>query len=152
MSTMRFLVPLDLGTQTDAVLKVALTLAQKAQAGLILLHVRDETTLNPWAYTAQAEADVHRALEHLLARVQAAGLDGECVLVHGVPWREILLMAKTRQADLIVMGTHGRRGVSRVLLGSVAEQVLRHGLCPVLVCHPQDTEVGVEPQQSDGDN
>jgi nucleotide-binding universal stress UspA family protein len=95
---------------------------------------------------------VHRALEHLLARVQAAGLDGECVLVHGVPWREILLMAKTRQADLIVMGTHGRRGVSRVLLGSVAEQVLRHGLCPVLVCHPQDTEVGVEPQQSDGDN
>jgi nucleotide-binding universal stress UspA family protein len=136
MSTVQFLVPLDLDTQTDAVLEAALTLAQKVQAGLILLHVRDERTLNLWAYTAQAEGDVHRALEHLLARVHAAGLDGECVLVHGVPWREIVMMAKTRQIDLIVMGTHGRRGVSRVLLGSVAKKVRRHGWCPVLVCHP----------------
>jgi nucleotide-binding universal stress UspA family protein len=81
-------------------------------------------------------------LEAYLARVTAAGLEGEIVVVHGVPFHEIIETAKARQVDLIIMGTHGRTGLPHVLLGSVAEKVLRLAPCPVLVAR-QPTPVAV---------
>jgi nucleotide-binding universal stress UspA family protein len=54
------------------------------------------------------------------------------VLAHGEPWKQILEIAKERMADIIVMGTHGRRGLSRVFLGSVAEKVVRLSPVPVM--------------------
>ena len=68
-----------------------------------------------------------------LARVTAAGLPGARVVLYGVPFQEIVEVAKAQQVDLIVMGTHGRTGLMHVLLGSVAEKVVRLAPCSVLV-------------------
>jgi universal stress protein A len=58
----------------------------------------------------------------------------------GAPGPEIVLVAEQIQADLIVMGTHGRSGISRILMGSIAEHVLRHAHCPVLTVKPGKSE------------
>jgi universal stress protein A len=129
----QFLVPIDFSVHADAALVAALNLAKKFKARLILLHVRDDIALNPMSYTAEGEAEARHTLEAYLMRVQDAGVDGEVALVHGVPWREIVAMARARQTDLVIMGTHGRTGLAHVLMGSVAERVVRQGPCPVLV-------------------
>jgi nucleotide-binding universal stress UspA family protein len=59
----------------------------------------------------------------------------EWVLRRGAAWSEINAAVKDTGADLVVMGTHGRRGVARALLGSVAEKVVRSASCPVLTVH-----------------
>ena len=59
-------------------------------------------------------------------------------LATGAPWREIVQMASNLRADLVVVGTAGRTGIARMALGSVAEQVVRHAGCPVLVVRPKD--------------
>jgi nucleotide-binding universal stress UspA family protein len=75
-------------------------------------------------------------MEDYLQRVQHAGLAGKSLLVQGVPWQEIVDKAKATQADLIVMSTHGRTGFQHLLLGSVAERVVRLAPCSVLVTRP----------------
>ena len=90
----------------------------------------------------ELETAITGDMEGYLARVTAAGLEGEIAVVHGVPFQEILDTAKKRQVDLIIMGTHGRTGLPHVLLGSVAEKVLRLAPCPVLIAR-QPTPVAV---------
>jgi nucleotide-binding universal stress UspA family protein len=86
---------------------------------------------------AELEAAITSDMEGYLSQVTAAGLAGEIVVVHGTPSQEILDTAKRYQVDLIVMGTHGRTGLPHILLGSVAEKVVRLAPCPVLVArHP----------------
>ena len=87
----------------------------------------------PYTYLQDLEAEIMQSMEACLARVTAVGLDGDIVVVHGVPFHEIVETAKTQKVDLIVMGTHGRTGLQHVLLGSVAEKVVRLAPCPVLV-------------------
>src|SRR5262249_40394780 len=75
-----------------------------------------------------------RALDELRSRAEALGAPaGEAIATHGVAWEEIVNLARGRESDLIVMGTHGRTGLKHVLLGSVAERVIRHAPCSVLV-------------------
>jgi nucleotide-binding universal stress UspA family protein len=76
-------------------------------------------------------------METYVQRVTAAGLVGDMVVVHGVPFQAILETASSQQVDLIVMGTHGRTGLRYVLLGSVAEKVVHLAPCPVLVVRPR---------------
>jgi nucleotide-binding universal stress UspA family protein len=66
-------------------------------------------------------------------------------LAAGDPWREIVQLASNLRADLIVVGTAGRTGIARLALGSVAEKVVRHAGCPVLVVRPKDYHTQVEP-------
>jgi hypothetical protein len=63
----------------------------------------------------------------------------------GVPWREITQLASSLGADLVVVGTAGRTGLARMTLGSVAEKVVRHAGCPVLVVRPKEHQAHVEP-------
>jgi nucleotide-binding universal stress UspA family protein len=63
----------------------------------------------------------------------------------GEPWREIVQTAATLGADLVVVGTEGRTGIARMALGSVAESVVRHAGCPVLVVRPKDYHAAAEP-------
>ena len=87
----------------------------------------------PYTYLQDLEAEIMQSMEACRARVTAAGLEGDIVVVHGVPFHEILETAKTQKVDLIIMGTHGRTGFQHILLGSVAEKVVRLAPCPVLV-------------------
>jgi nucleotide-binding universal stress UspA family protein len=88
--------------------------------------------MNIAPYQAEIEADARRALEACLQRVHDAGVEGSIAFVFGVPWREIIEMAE-KGVDLIVMGTHGQTGLDYLVLGTVAERVVRLAPCPVLV-------------------
>ena len=99
----------------------------------------------PYAYSQfiqNLEAEVARSMQACLERVTAGGLEGEDAVVHGIPFQEILDTAKTQQVDLIIMGTQGRTGLQHVLMGSVAEKVVRLAPCPVLVVR-QPTGVSI---------
>jgi nucleotide-binding universal stress UspA family protein len=115
------LVPTDFSASADAALAVAGQYARRLRGHIHLLHV-----------SAAAGTDAVRSV----AAVQAkAGPDVPIIVAGGAgdPAEEILRYAWRHAVDLIVMGTHGRTGVSRLLLGSVAERVVRGARCPVLV-------------------
>jgi nucleotide-binding universal stress UspA family protein len=100
----------------------------------------------PQELEASGRKILERAKEHAASRFR--GKIALHLLV-GVQWREITQLASDLSADLVFVGTAGRTGIARVLLGSVAEQVVRHAGCPVLVIRPKDhhvsAEVGIEP-------
>jgi nucleotide-binding universal stress UspA family protein len=141
MPIQHMLVPTDFSPYADCALDYAITLAPPLQARLTLLHV---IHLTPWAmgdipvssleaYLHGLEADAQRQMQAARERVQHAGLPCDSAIVEGVPYQTIVDLAGTRAVDLIVMGTHGRTGLAHVLLGSVAERVVRLAPCPVLV-------------------
>lgn len=85
---------------------------------------------------AQMRAEATRNLRALLARARKAGVRATALLVRGVPDREIVRTARTKKADLLVLGTHGRAGLARLFLGSVASRVIASAPCPVLTVPP----------------
>jgi nucleotide-binding universal stress UspA family protein len=141
MHTQHFLVPIDFSAYSDQALTYATTLATQLQAHLTLLHVIHELSMVmgdmasalPEAYLQELEAEAQRSLEERLNRVHEARLEADMVIVHGVPFQCIIDTAHDQKVDLIVMGTHGRTGLSHALVGSVAEKVVRLASCPVLV-------------------
>jgi nucleotide-binding universal stress UspA family protein len=84
-------------------------------------------------YLDDIEADAKQRLQAMLNRVQQEGLEGETAIVQGLPFQTIVDMAGNKDVDMIVMGTHGRTGLTHALMGSVAERVVRLAPCPVLV-------------------
>jgi nucleotide-binding universal stress UspA family protein len=130
------LIPLDFSPDAERALDDAIELAQCFQARLTLLHV---IHLPPMAdthvafYLAEIEAGAQQGMETYHKRVQEAGVAATIRIAHGVPFQEIIDIAKDSAADLIMMGTHGRTGMPHLLLGSVAERVVRLAPCPVLV-------------------
>ena len=141
VSTQHFLVPIDFSQYADYALDYAMALAKTLQARLTLLHVihaiplgvTDMDTALPYSYLQDLEAEITHNMQHYLKRVQDADLEGDTVVVHGVPFDEIVQMAKTKNVTLIIMGSHGRTGLERLFLGSVAEKVVRLAPCSVLV-------------------
>jgi nucleotide-binding universal stress UspA family protein len=131
------LVPTDFGEPAEHALSVSIELAKRFGSRLTMLHVYP--LFIPAAYgeavvwpVDQIASGARKALDtHLAATKQHyPGIEG--VLKAGNPADEIIAAAKASGADLIVMGTHGRRGVSRLMLGSVAERVVRTSPVPVL--------------------
>jgi universal stress protein A len=141
MNTQHFLVPIDFSTYSEQTLTYAMTLATKLQARLTLLHViyelsvvmGDMASALPAAYLQELETEVRRGLEECLKRVHDVGLEADMLIVHGVPFQRIIDVAREQKVDLIIMGTYGRTGLSHVLMGSVAEKVVRLAPCSVLV-------------------
>lgn len=141
MVAQRFLVPFDFSPYAEHALDYAIELAKKLQAQITLLHViqslpmggADMGVVLPYTYIQELETEITSSLQAALQRVTAAGLKGDMIVAHGVPFHEILDTAQRRQVELIVMGTHGRTGLTHILLGSVAEKVVRLAPCPVLV-------------------
>ena len=137
MNLKTVLVPLDGSILAEAALGPAADLAREAGAKLLLLRAAKAHTL-PLADPIKAEVDViHEAQEYLAAaraRVTAAGVrDVEVSAWYGPPAEAIVEAARCRHADLIVMSSHGRSGVARLVLGSVAESVLRATAVPILL-------------------
>ena len=127
-----------------------MTLAGALQARLTLLHVIESLVVGsvesqPYPFLQELEDRIAQAMAPYHARVTAAGLACDYSIVHGEPFQIILETARAAHVDLIIMGTHGRTGLRHVLLGSVAERVVRFAHCPVLVVRlPADTLVQEE--------
>ncbi|MEJ8837882.1 universal stress protein [Ramlibacter sp. AN1133] len=136
----RILVPVDGSETSNRALVAALQMARETSGRVRLLHAIDELAyLSAFEYSGQvleaARKGGARTLEDAAAIATASGVpaDHKLVEVTGQRLGEVVAdEARNWDADLIVIGTHGRRGVSRVLLGSGAEQVLRLAPVPVL--------------------
>jgi nucleotide-binding universal stress UspA family protein len=134
--------PTDFSEHSEFAFRLARALARDYNARLVLLHVAPVPTViyaggavppDPWLDTEEAKAKL-RELEG-----QAQGVRVESQVMEGDPVDMILRAAEETNSDVIVMGTHGRTALSRLLLGSVAESVLRKAPCPVLTTKPAPT-------------
>jgi nucleotide-binding universal stress UspA family protein len=134
----RILVPVDFSDCSLDALEYAVVVAQQAKASLMLLHVLEpvsyglDFTLSHIRTGEQVRESWTKRLEELTASHQQSHVPVESRLRGGLPADSILDSAQTLPCDLIVMGTHGRRGISHALSGSVAEAVLRKARCPVI--------------------
>ncbi len=139
----RILVPTDFSETSDAALAYAKALASGLGASLHLLHVFADpysaAAYSPEVYAPlppdvreQALRDLEAHLHERMDDDEQKRFRGTVAIVSGLTARQIVQYAKDCRIDLIVMGTHGRRGVAHLLLGSVAEHVVRTAQCPVL--------------------
>ena len=127
--------PTDFSKPSDYALRFACALARDYQARLVLLHVVEPPVYHgELGMTIPLSDDFYAWLKKRLDRLVSAdcGVPVTTILAEGDASREILRIALEQECDLIVLGTHGRTGLSRVLLGSVAECVTRHSRVPVL--------------------
>jgi universal stress protein A len=139
------LVPLDFSETSGAALEMAIRLAGEGGATLHLLHAYEIPlgTIPPYGVAVPASVldevrdAAARRLEKAVQRVEGAGVACRTHLVHAAPAEAIVEAAREMGADLIVMGTRGLAGVKHLLLGSVAERVVRQAPCPVLTTKPQ---------------
>jgi nucleotide-binding universal stress UspA family protein len=117
----------------------AVVFARRLEAPLIFLHVVDirlaggSLLENPALQEDVLRKNAQELLNRVLDGIDLAGTEGERLVRIGIPVDEIVATARDRGAQPIVMGTHGRLGLSRAILGSVAEGVVRHAAVPVLV-------------------
>lgn len=136
------LVPLDFSLHSARALEYAVDLARRYGARLELVHVFDigiysladgTPMLGPQQFEDMA-ADIERRLQEAKREALSAGvLRVETKLLQGKPDLELLRVATEDHADVIVMGTHGRTGFRHVLMGSVAERLVRKSPCPVFI-------------------
>ena len=124
----------DLSPVSERAWRYALKLADAFAAEVILLHAVRPTKLAGLGDQAQEHylAPLRAELERRQQSVESLGLCARRKVVVGVPAEVIVIEAQAEQADLVVVGTHGRSGLPHVLLGSVAEAVIRKAPCPVL--------------------
>jgi nucleotide-binding universal stress UspA family protein len=140
MNVKRILFPTDFSEDNQAALKVASTLAAESHARLYIVHVHDirstSTALGETGFLmASALHEERRQAWECLATVVpiVPGVAHEFELLTGTPVGELLQFAQDMKIDLIVMSSHGRTGLRRLLVGSIAEGVMRKANCPVLV-------------------
>lgn len=138
------LVPTDFSECAEAALTYAMDMATTASgAKIVLLHSYATPVVafptGAIAYLPEIIANIVRNAEDGIAaaagRVRAAGIPVETYLKNGDPRDTILLGIEEFRADLVCLGTHGRRGVARMLIGSVAERIVRTSPVPVLTVH-----------------
>jgi len=138
----RILVPTDFSEKARTALSYGVTLAERFGSTLHVLHVVE--AIVDVAQVSQEQLDgrivdgTWDELNRLLSADDRKRLNVQFAIEWGVPFTEITRYAQARQIDLIVMGTHGSGGVKRLILGSVAENVVRSAPCPVLTVreHP----------------
>ena len=134
--------PTDFSTASGAAFTRAVAEARSRKAPLLILHVLapivpvvGEGYVSPAAYeqlSASARAWAQKKLDRAVAKAKAARVRARGMLREGVAHEQIARVARARHARLIVMGTHGRTGVARFFLGSVAARVAATAPCPVL--------------------
>jgi len=139
------LLPTDGSGGTDRAIEHALELASTYDASLHVLTVVDDGAIGAAAEDTFDDIRTRQreALESIADRARSAGLAVESVVREGTPHREILEYVDAAGIDLVVMGTHGRSGVGRVLLGSVTERVVRAAPVPVVTVRVELEAAGV---------
>lgn len=151
MDLKRILVPLDGSPLAEKALPMATTLAQEAGSQIILLRVlRFFMTVRggyqevfpserPAAYS-DIYQEAERYLQTQQAELQQQGLDTRILLCPASPGKDVVDIIIDQNVDLIVMATHGRGGLTRWAAGSVADEVVRHGPCPVLLVRQSEKD------------
>ncbi|GGL59998.1 universal stress protein [Halocalculus aciditolerans] len=133
------LVPTDGSAVADQAVEHAMHIAKQNDAELHVVHVVDPDAIPVSANAGRVEDELtdagERILEDVRDRAVGKGLYVETELLLGTPHVEILDYVDDHEIDLVVMGTHGRGGVSRLLLGSTTERVVRSARVPVLTVH-----------------
>jgi nucleotide-binding universal stress UspA family protein len=137
------LVPVDLTSSTKSLVDYALYIAESHNAVINFLHVvsdypGDAMIGSPYGedYQEKAFVDSKHKVDQLVAdsKQLCPGSNGE--VVGGDPVNRIVEYAEKKKADLIIIGTHGAKGLEKMILGNVAEHVLRKSPCPVLIMNP----------------
>jgi universal stress protein A len=145
MEIRRILAPTDFSELSKQGLKSALELAEAFGAKLLLLYVVEAPPypvegIVPSHLGATLLDDLERQatndLAQMLSETQASTMDVARRVVVGIPYRKIVDVAEEEKIDLIVMTTHGRTGLSHLVMGSVAEKIVRTAPCPVLTIRP----------------
>ncbi|MEE9487642.1 MAG: universal stress protein [Candidatus Brocadiales bacterium] len=137
----RILCPVDYSVSSSEAMKYAAHIAGEEGAKVYLIHVIDvrsyghESPLDlemPKPSQENVDRMKKELVEDLFQEKGGKGVEVEAMVVMGKPVEEILKAAKEQKIDMIVMGTHGRTGIPHVIVGSVAENVIRKAPCPVL--------------------
>lgn len=138
----RILHPSDFSPASTPAFKRALELARSSGAELLLVHVLDTVVpLGPDGYISpsvyediqkSARAYGQKKLAGLVQQAKKAGVRATPLLLEGPAPQTIVRAARSKKADLVVMGTHGRSGLAKLFLGSVAERVVASAPCPVM--------------------
>ena len=157
ISIKRILFPTDFSEPAKEAQLYAMALAEKFGAELHLLHVIPPLIPYPDAAfpyalpQSETELQIGAANQRWAKEVDSAWSQQHVVVhstVMGLAVDEILSYAKEQEIDLLVVGTHGHTGLSRLLIGSVAEKLVRISLCPVLTVHPKGHQFLVNEEAS----
>ncbi len=143
----KILVPLDFSDCSRKALEYAIPLAEQFHATLVLLHVAepyyptaDSFTLDVNFVNEQTSQAAIKELAEWIEKEVPAEVETRRVVRLGNPFDEIVHVAESMGLDLIVLSTHGRTGLKHLLMGSVAERVVQHAPCPVLVVREREKE------------
>jgi nucleotide-binding universal stress UspA family protein len=146
ISIKNILCPIDYSVYSEKALKYAIEFAEKYNAKLYLMHVLDiriYDITDPELYNVNVidKETINKLRERLhkcISEDTRKNIEVETIVIEGVPFAEIIKKAREYKVDLIVLGTHGRTGLSHAIMGSVAEKVVRKAPCPVLtIRHPE---------------
>lgn len=143
-SVKRILVPIDFSDCSNKALQYALPFAEQFDAKVLLLHVCEPFIPMPEMSAVDVgliEARIREQSQRQLSELQASlpdGVESEAAIRIGRPFLEIVQAAKDLDADLIIISTHGRTGISHVLLGSTAERVAQRADCPVMIVRERE--------------
>jgi len=134
------LVPTDGSEHSFRAAEYAISVAKMVGANILVVFVVDEVVLDQIGKITEREIATRQLNEsgkshvnYVIAGADKAGVKASSVIAEGRPFERIVHIAKESNIDLIVMGTYGRRGAERILIGSVAERVIEYASCPVLV-------------------
>jgi universal stress protein A len=143
MSTKKYLFPTDLSELSTAAMEYAAALARDSQGELLIVHIEEPGAIYVIGGTDHYGAAMpgSKEVSKLLEAVKPDDANVRCHhrLLHGNPADEIVRLAEEEEVDAIVMATHGRSGLTHLLMGSVAEAVVRRAGCPVLTFKPEQT-------------
>ncbi len=147
----RIIVPVDFHTHTDSLANFALSIGKKLNAHITFIHVAKQLPYYPDYDSANAIQIETNILAHAEEKMTAfmKEMRGKCLecdgeVLSGNPADAIIAHAKNICADLIIISTHGAQGIEKVLLGSVADRVIKGAICPTLVFNPFKNERGYE--------
>jgi nucleotide-binding universal stress UspA family protein len=136
----KILIPTDGSEHSLRAADYGMSIAKMVGAQILAVFVVDDVVLDQIAKitnreTAERElrADGKGYVNYVVGLAEKAGLNASSLITEGRPFERIVHIAKDLNVDLIVMGTYGRRGAERILIGSVAERVIEYASCPVLV-------------------
>lgn len=146
MTFTKILCPVDFSPGSRQAMRTAVRLAGERDAELVLAHawhIPPTAFAGEHAYATDIVQliadDAQRALDEAVGEARKLGARRVTPkLLSGLPWQQIVDVAARESVGLIVIGTHGRTGLSRVVMGSVAEMVVRHAACPVLTVRPSN--------------